>query len=140
MIRTVLFISFLSLLSIAACNSNNSVNDKQEPGKIAVQVFEAITSGDTKILKENLHISNRQQRETFFSYLDMAVSSDKYKNNVKGYEPSYNIADEKVYGDSAEVILTGVNLMGENVRITVKMLKKDGKWKVDGDHGVWHGR
>ena len=138
--RLVFLIGFLTLICVVACNGGGSVNEGEEPGKVAVQVFEAITSGDTKILKENLYISNRQQRETFFSYLDMAVSSDKYKNNVKGYEPSYNIANEKVYGDSAEVILTGVNLMGENVRITVKMLKKDGKWKVDGDHGVWHGR
>ena len=132
------FIILIFILFIGACNGTNS--DANKPGKIAVDVYEAITSGDTETLKDNLYISNRQQRETFFRYFDIAISSEQYKNNVKEYTPSYKVVEEKIDGDRAIITLSGINPLGEKVRITVEMLKIDGKWKVDGDHGIWHGK
>ena len=49
-----------------------------------------------------------------------------------------NIVSETIDGNDAEVVLTTKNISGQNVRITVKLLVDEGRWKVDGDHGVWH--
>lgn len=68
----------------------------------------------------------------------MAVSSPQYKQNIENFTPSYKVVEEKTDGDKADVVLTGKNPLGQNVRIMVKLLKIDGVWKVDGDHGVWH--
>ena len=74
----------------------------------------------------------------FNSTIDIAVKSEQYQRNTKDFTPSYEVAKEVVDGDNAEVILTGVGPLGYKVRITVKLLRIDGRWKVDGDHGVWH--
>ena len=123
------------LLLFAACGG---VGEGKSPGRVAVELFSAITSGDNEFVKDNIYISDTIQREVFNSAIDIAVKSEQYKRNTKDFTPSYKVAKEVVDGDNAEVILTGVGPLGNKVRITVKLLRIDGRWKVDGDHGVWH--
>ena len=124
----------LALLFLAACGSENV----ESPGKVAVELFSARTSGDSEYVKNNIYISDEIQREVFNSTIDIAVKSEQYKENTQNFTPSYTVAEESIEGDNAEVVLTGVGPLGQKVRITVKLLRKDGRWLVDGDHGVWH--
>ena len=130
--RKIVYILLLSVF--AACSSN----EIKAPGVVAVELFSAITSGNSEFVKENIHISDNIQREVFNSTIDIAVKSEQYKENTKNFTPQYKVAEEVIEGDNAEVILTGVGPLGQKLRITVKLLLVDGRWKVDGDHGVWH--
>lgn len=123
------------LLLFAACGD---AGEGKSPGQVAVELFSAITSGDNEFVKDNIYISDTIRREVFNSTIDIAVKSEQYQRNTKDFTPSYEVAKEVVDGDNAEVILTGVGPLGYKVRITVKLLRIDGRWKVDGDHGVWH--
>ena len=69
--------------------------------------------------------------------MDIAVASQQYKENTQGYVPQYSVDEVTVDGDNADVILVGKGPLGQSLRITAKMLKVDGVWMVDGDHGVW---
>lgn len=125
---------FLSFAVLGGCSSNDADN---APGDVAVTLYTALTSGDADAVKKHLYISNKQQRETFFKYLDIAVASQQYKENTQGYVPQYSVDEVAVDGDKADVILVGKGPLGQSLRITAKMLKVDGVWMVDGDHGVW---
>lgn len=122
------------LLLFAACVTNETA----APGEVAVKLFSAITTGDNEYVKDNIYISDTIQREVFNSAIDIAVKSEQYRQNTKDFVPDYKVAQETINGDNAEVILTGIGPLGQKVRITVKLLLVDGRWKVDGDHGVWH--
>lgn len=126
---------FLLLLLFVSCGRVYDING---PGGVAVRLFSAITSGDSEFVKNNIYISDDILREVFYSAMDIAVKSEQYKQNTEGFTPSYKVARESIDGDNAEVILTGVGPLGQKVRITVKLLRMDGRWVVDGDHGVWH--
>jgi hypothetical protein len=128
-------LAYILLLSVLAACAPADVNT---PGEVAVKLFSAITLGDNEYVKDNIYISDTIQREVFNSAIDIAVKSKQYKRNTKDFTPSYEVAKEVVDGDNAEVILTGIGPLGNKVRITVKLLRIDGRWKVDGDHGVWH--
>ena len=128
-------LAYILLLSVLAACAPADVNT---PGEVAVKLFSAITLGDNEYVKENIYISDEIQREVFNSTIDIAVKSEQYKQNTKNFTPDYNIDEEVVDGDSAQVVLKGVGPLGQKVRITVKLLRIDGRWFVDGDHGVWH--
>ena len=68
----------------------------------------------------------------------MAVASDDYKQRTEGFTPDYKVTSEKIDGDKALVVLEGRGPLGNMLKIDVKLLSVDGKWKVDGDHGVFH--
>lgn len=133
---------FLSVFAVivlfffASCKETPTVG--ATPGEVAVSLFSAITTGKADVVKENIHITDTIQRDVFNDWIDMAVSSEQYKENTAVYNPTYNIAEESIDGDNAKVVLTCKEPSGQQVRITVKLLKIDGRWKVDGDHGVWH--
>ena len=124
------------LLLLVACG--DGAGNTTPPGEIAVKLFSAITSGDNEYVKDNIYISDTIQREVFNSAIDIAVKSEQYKQNTKDFVPNYKVEQETIDGDNAEVILTGIGPLKQKVRITVKLLRIDGRWKVDGDHGVWH--
>lgn len=126
---------FVLLLLVACGDGTGNVTP---PGEIAVKLFSAITSGDNEYVKDNIYISDTIQREVFNSAIDIAVKSEQYKQNTKDFVPDYKVEQETIDGDNAEVILTGIGPLKQKVRITVKLLRIDGRWKVDGDHGVWH--
>lgn len=134
--KYILFVYTVFAFLFVACSGSKS--DSHSPGEVAVTLYNAITSGDTLAMKEHLYISNRQQRNVFFKYYAMAVSSPQYKQNIENFTPSYQVVEEKIDGDEADVVLSGKNPLGQNVRIMVRLLKVDDVWKVDGDHGVWH--
>lgn len=132
----LLYISaFLLLGLLGGCSSSDKASET--PGDVAVALYSALTSGDAETVKRYLYISNKQQRSTFFKYLDVAVNSKQYKDNTQGYVAKYSVAEESVDGDTANVVLVGMGPLGQQLRITVKMLMVDGSWMVDGDHGVW---
>lgn len=121
------------MLGIISCKEQ----EQATPGLVALRVFTAITSGEMQVLKDNIHIKDSIKRSTFHDWIDIAKDSPQYKENTAGFKADYTIADEQINGDEAEVILTGTGPLGQKVRITVKLKKIDGAWKVDGDHGIW---
>lgn len=127
----------LFLMGIAAVAVQCSTAPDVPPGEVAIKVFNAITSGEAQVVKDYMYISDSIQRKSFEMYLDMAMSSQQYRDNTASFEENYTVAQETIDGDSAEVVLTGNNPLGQPVRLTVKLLIVDGEWKVDGDHAVY---
>lgn len=130
-------ITLFTLFSLLGCGKS-AVTVANNPGETAVLLFSSITSGNAQVIKDNIYISDEVQRDVFNEWVDMMVASQQYKESTKGYNPSYSVVEEKIDGETAEVLLAGKNPAGQNVQIKVKLLVVDGRWKVDGDHGVWH--
>ena len=122
------------LLIVVSCGSEPA----KSPGEVAIELYTALTSGEADGVKNNIYIADSIQRNVFMSYIDIAFASEQYRDNVKDLEASYSAVDETVNGNNVEVTLVGVGPLNQKLRITVKLLKIDGEWKVDGDHGVWH--
>ncbi len=111
----------------------------ESPSEVALEVFKAITSGDTATLRKQIYINDDIQRDVFNDYFKIAVASSQYIENTSHYRPTYSVLGETIDGETAEVILATKNISGQNVRITVRLLLDEkGYWKVDGDHAVWH--
>ena len=121
------------LFTFISCNQPT-----KSPGEVAVELYSALTSGNVDAVRNNIHIADSIQRKAFFAYLDIAVASEQYQENVKDFNASYTVAEESVNGNNAEVTLVGMGPLNQKLRITVKLLKIDREWKVDGDHGIWH--
>lgn len=132
--KTIIFASAVIVFGATSCNRQQQ---ETAPGEVAVRLFTAITSGEMQVVKENIYMSDSIQRSTFYDWIDAAKNSPQYKENTAGFKADYTVAEEHVDGDNAEVILSGTGPLGQKVRITVKLKKIDGEWKVDGDHGVW---
>ncbi len=130
--KSLILSLILSVLFFSACNT-----PEKSPGEVAVELYTALTSGDAQAVKDNMFISDSIYRNSFFAYLDIAVASEQYKQNTANFKAAYVVSEEDVNGDEATVVLTGKGPLGQNVRITVKLLLIDGAWKVDGEHGVW---
>lgn len=126
------------VLLFFACGEKQTPTIGASPGEVAITLFSAITSGNTQVVKDNIYISDDVQRDVFFDWIDMAAASPQYAESTKGYTPSYTADKTEIDGDNATVELVGKDPAGNLVRITVKLLKVDSRWKVDGDHGVWH--
>lgn len=124
-------------LFIVACNNNNFVGEKT-PSEVTLALFNGLVTGDTAAIKRNIYITDDIQRASFNDYFRIAAASSQYMETTSYYKPVYNIVSETIDGKKAEVVLTTKNISGQNVRITVKLLVDEGRWKVDGDHGVWH--
>ena len=130
------FLMILSSLLFTACKSD--FVGEQTPSEVALSVFNGLITGDTAAIKRNIYITDEIQRATFNDYFRIAAASSQYMETTANYKPVYNIVSETIDGNDAEVVLTTKNISGQNVRITVKLLVDEGRWKVDGDHGVWH--
>ncbi len=130
------FFMLLAALLVVACN-NNFVGEKS-PSEVTLEVFNGLTTGDTAAIKQNIYITDDIMRASFNDYFRIAAASNQYMETTANYKPVYNIVSETIDGETAEVVLKTKNISGQNVRITVKLLVDEGRWKVDGDHGVWH--
>lgn len=120
-----------ALILLAACKPT-------PPETVAVNLFNALTSGDMSYVKENLYFEKNMDYNVVCDYLDLAVKSNDYKERTTGYNADYKV-DRVVYEDDiAWVELQGMSPMGKRVTTVARMVMVDGKWKVDGDYTVLH--
>lgn len=129
-----IFVALFATLLGVACSKPAPT----PPDEVAVKLYNAITSGDITFVKKHLHFSNPVEYEVFCDYLDMALRSDEYWERTEGYKADYRVLDTKIYGSEAYVELQGETPLNGTATMTVHLLFIDGKWKVDGNHGVLH--
>ena len=77
------------LLAVVACGGDEVRVDKTNPGDVAAQLFNSITSGNVEFVKENIHFDTKVDKQVFDKYLDMAVASEDYKERTAGYVADY---------------------------------------------------
>jgi hypothetical protein len=123
---------------LSCTGKSGTVETDQNPGEVAVAVFNALTSGDVQVVKDNIYFPDEIETISFGKYLDMAVASEKFAERTKGYDADYRIISEKIDGDSAHVVLAGMTALKQKTRFNVLVIKIDGKWKVDGHFSVFH--
>jgi hypothetical protein len=126
------------LLAVVACGEDEVRVDKTNPGDVAAQLFNSITSGNVEFVKENIHFDTKVDKQVFDKYLDMAVASEDYKERTANYKADYVVVSETVDADTAHVDLKGMSALGKMTTFNVRLLKVDGKWKVDGSQAVLH--
>ena len=107
------------------------------PGEVAVVLFNAITEGDADVVKKNIHFAYEGDYDVFSEYLDMAIKSEDFAQRTEGYKADYKVLSEVVTGDSAYVVLQGRTVLEQVSCFKVRMVRIDGKWKVDGDYSVF---
>ena len=108
------------------------------PDEVAVKLHNAITSGDMSYVKENIYFPDAIDYTVFCEYLDMAAASAQYKRMTAGYKADYRAESTDINGDEAFVTLRGKSALGEDMIISVRLVRIDGCWKVDGNHAVLH--
>ena len=126
------------LLAVVSCGGDEVRVDKTNPGDVAAQLFNSITSGNVEFVKENIHFDTKVDKQVFDKYLDMAVASEDYKERTANYKADYVVVSETVDADTAHVDLKGMSALGKMTTFNVRLLKVDGKWKVDGSQAVLH--
>lgn len=127
---SILFV-FAVAVTIVGCRPSS-------PEDVAVSLFNAITSGDMRYVKDNIHFTNPAYYDAVCDYFDMAVKSDDYKSRTAGYKADYKATKVTYEGDVAWVELQGVSALGKSVTTVARMLYVDGRWVVDGDYTVFH--
>ncbi len=120
-----------ALLMLAACGTT-------PPDEVAVKLHNAITSGDMSYVKENIYFPDTIDYAVFCDYLDMAAASPQYKRMTAGYTADYRAESTDINGDEAFVTLRGKSALKEDMVISVRLVRIEGRWKVDGNHGVLH--
>lgn len=126
-----LFPAIIFLCTIFSCMGNRA------PGEVAVVLFNAITEGDADVVKKNIHFAYEGDYDVFSEYLDMAIKSEDFAQRTEGYKADYKVLSEVVTGDSAYVVLQGRTVLEQVSCFKVRMVRIDGKWKVDGDYSVF---
>lgn len=129
-IDKVLLLLF-ALILLAACKP-------VPPETVAVNLFNALTSGDMSYVKENLYFEKNMDYNVVCEYLDIVVKSKDYKERTADYSADYEVERVVYEGDVAWVELQGMSPMGKRVATVARMVMVDGKWKVDGDYTVLH--
>lgn len=137
--RFTRFFAVVALVSaVAACGGESAPAETVKPGEVAVQLFNAITSGDVQVVKDNIHFDSQIEKEVFDEYLDMAVASQDYKERTAGYTANYEIVSDTITADTAFVKLKGMTALGKMTTFNVRLVRIDGDWKVDGSQAVLH--
>lgn len=108
------------------------------PEEVAVNLFNALTSGDMQYVKKNLYFSDPVSHDAVCDYLDLAARSADYKERTADYTADYKAVKVTYEGDVAWVELQGVSPLGRTLTTVARMLQKDGRWVVDGDYTVLH--
>ena len=124
----------LAVLLFAACGKSATLT----PDEVAVKLYNGLTSGDIDFVKKHICFSVASDYAVFCDYLDMVVESDDFRERTDGYKADYYAVDTKIFGNEAYVELCGLTPLNGTAKMTVHLLFVDGKWKVDGDHGVFH--
>ena len=135
--RSIKYILLVAIFAFVSFSCNN-VNGGENPSKAALELYEGLTSGNVKAVTENIYFADTLDYNVFRDYFKMAVASDDYKQRTQSFKPDYKVVSEKISGDEAFVVLEGKGPLGNMLKIDVKMLFVDGRWKVDGNHGVFH--
>lgn len=133
--KYIFFVATFALF-FTACNNTN--NNAETPSAVALKLYEGITSGNVKAVTENIYFIDTLDYRVFHDYFKIAVASNDYKQRTQGFKPNYKVTSEKISGDKAFVTLEGKGPLGNMLKIDVKLLSIDGRWKVDGNHGVFH--
>lgn len=128
----------VALLACASGKSDNNVKTDASPSDIALTLYNGLTSGDVKAVTENIYFKEQLDYNVFRDYFQMAVSNADYKERTKNFTPNYKVTSEQIDGNEATVMLEGIGPLGNMLKITVKLLLIDGRWKVDGNHGVFY--
>lgn len=128
----------VALLACAGGKSDNNVKTDASPSDIALTLYNGLTSGDVKAVTENIYFKEQLDYNVFRDYFQMAVSNADYKERTKNFTPNYKVTSERIDGNEATVMLEGIGPLGNMLKITVKLLLIDGRWKVDGNHGVFY--
>ncbi|MBE6302799.1 MAG: DUF4878 domain-containing protein [Bacteroidales bacterium] len=138
-VKYIILVATLAFSFFSCGNVNNGADGNSEaPSVVALTLFKGLTSGDVKAVTENIYFVDSLDFNVFRDYFMMAVASDDYKERTEGFVPDYKVASEKIDGDKALVVLEGRGPLGNMLKIDVKLVSVDGRWKVDGDHGVFH--
>ena len=124
----------LAALLFTACGKSAAL----APDDVAVNLYNGLTSGDVDFVKKHIYFSAASDYTTFCDYLDMAVESNDFRERTASYKADYYAVDTKIFGNEAYVELCGLTPLNGTAKMTVHLLFVDGKWKVDGDHGVFH--
>ncbi len=135
--KRIKYIFIFALLAVVSFSCGNG-NDGGKPSAVALELYEGLTSGDVKAVTGNIHFQDTLDYAVFRDYFQMAVASNDYKQRTQGFKPDYKVTSEKIKGDEAFVVLEGVGPLGNMLKIDVKLLLVEGRWKVDGNHGVFH--
>ena len=130
-----IFFAAFAALSLFSCGN---VNNVEAPSAVALKVYEGLTSGNVKDVTDNIYFVDTLDHTIFREYLEVAVASADYKKRTQGFKSDYKVVSEQVSGTKASVVLEGIGPLGNKLKIDVKLLSVDGRWKVDGNHGVFH--
>lgn len=123
------------VMFLCACGNKKYENS---PSDVAVTLYNGLTSGDYEAVTENIYFQDSLDFNVFRNYFRMAVESDDYKSRTEGFKPDYAVKSESIDGDVATVNLEGIGPLGNLLKINVRLVLVDNKWKVDGNHGVFH--
>ena len=93
---TRIFAVVALVAAVVSCGGESTSAETVKPGDVAVQLFNAITSGDVQVVKDNIHFDSQVEKEVFDEYLDMAVASQDYKERTSGYTANYEIVSYSV--------------------------------------------
>ena len=138
--RNIFMTAFIAVAMLACTGgkSDNNVKADASPSDIALTLYNGLTSGDVKAVTENIYFKEQLDYNVFRDYFQMAVSNADYKERTKNFKPDYKVTSEQIDGTEATVNLEGIGPLGNMLKITVKLLLVDGRWKVDGNHGVFY--
>ena len=135
--RFYIFPLLVASMVMFMCACGNKKYDNS-PSDVAVTLYNGLTSGDYEAVTENIYFQDSLDFNVFRNYFRMAVESDDYKARTEGFKPNYTVKSESIDGDVATVNLEGIGPLGNLLKINVRLVLVDNKWKVDGNHGVFH--
>ena len=136
-LRYFFLLPAMVLAALVSCNGGNKI--AVAPSQVALELYNGLTSGNVEAVTGNIHFEDSLDYNLFRDYFKMAVASDDYKQRTKDFKSNYKVVSEKIDGDVAVVALEGVGPLGNNLKINVRLVAVNGSWKVDGNHGVFHG-
>ena len=125
----ILLSLLLSALVTSCADTENKVDRSAEaPSVVALKLYKGLTTGDVKVVNDNIFFQNKIDSTVFRDYFAMAVASKDYQKRTAGFNADYKVV----------VGLEGMGPLGNYLKINVKLKLIDGFWKVDGNHGVYH--
>lgn len=106
------------------------------PETVAVNMFNALLSGNLSYVRENIYFSNSSDYYAMCDFLELAETLPEYKAAVAAFSADYKVVRSTRAGDEALVELSGSGTIGKDVRFVVRLLFIDGRWVVDGEQSV----
>ncbi len=128
---TRIFFASVLLVIIFGCTRTTP------PDVVAVNLFNAITSGNVEYVKENIWFSQESDYKAVNDFLDIVVASSDYKQRTEGYTADYRAVRVNYEGDEAWVELQGRNVIGERIITLVHLLYINERWMVNGEQSVF---